>query len=379
MFQEFQMHFVRPRHTLNGGGPISAREVLQPAEGTGAKRFAFLRNYNRVSLSTAGDASCILSALLRDGVDVDVESRDDSHRTSERLRGRGAALELRAATLLVRIPGSAFLEVSCLLEARLLDYYKSVAHLGPELRAIHREGGTGSDRRSLRWSRSSCNGVGRVGRVQERVLQLNHLELLSTSPELTAATLTRILVPRVTDSSRLTAGAAKRRPWRTSDPHVNGTIKVRLGRGPRHQIMVSSPRDPQQQGDLRLFESYLKLLRGEFSTRSFWRWEPFMDFHVGVLLSDCIPTLEVPPLYYYISPILLYISPICPSYGFISPLRSSNGLESSSSLPTKATAPPSSPSFGRSRTLPTSLRRSARTGRCLPTGRTKTYGGLKHH
>ena len=61
--------------------------------------------------------SCIVGALLRDGIAFEIHERHMST-----LRVRAPAEGMRAATLNLRIPSSVFIAVSGLLEGRLLDY-----------------------------------------------------------------------------------------------------------------------------------------------------------------------------------------------------------------------------------------------------------------
>ena len=111
---------MSPRHSLNGGGPISAQAVLDGdslSNGSRACEHTWLRNYQRVSLVAEDSVSCIVGALLRDGIAFEIHERHMST-----LRVRAPAEGMRAATLNLRIPSSVFIAVSGLLEGRLLDY-----------------------------------------------------------------------------------------------------------------------------------------------------------------------------------------------------------------------------------------------------------------
>ena len=111
---------MSPRHSLNWGGPISAQAVLDGdslSYGSRACEHTWLRNYQRVSLVAEDSVSCIVGALLRDGIACEIHERRVST-----LRVRAPAEGMRAAMLNLRIPSSVFIAVSGLLEGRLLDY-----------------------------------------------------------------------------------------------------------------------------------------------------------------------------------------------------------------------------------------------------------------
>ena len=275
---------MSPRHSLNGGGPISAQAVLDGdswSNGNRAYERTWLRNYQRVSLVAEDGVSCIVGALLRDGIAFEIHERRVST-----LRVRAPAEGMRAATLILRIPGSAFIAVSGLLEGRLLDY---------ALRLRGSGGSTASggdalvDELSDRWGADEAAKCS--AQTKTRRFALDRLELASTRPNLTAATVQRVLSPRRDRSSG--AGSESLSPCTgCSDPHAGLSIGIRLV-GTDNRLVVTRPRHPEDAKRLHLFERYLKLLRGDFAVRSYWNWEPFMDFHIGMLMRDCLSTLKV--------------------------------------------------------------------------------------
>ena len=267
---------MSPRHSLNGGGPISAQAVLDGdswSNGSRAYEHTLLRNYQRVSLVAEDSVSCIVGALLRDGIAFEIHERRVST-----LRVRAPAEGMRAATLILRIPGSAFIAVSGLLEGRLLDYALRLRGSG----GSSASGGDALvDELSDRWGADEAAKCS--AQTKTRRFALDQLELASTRPNLTAATIQRVLLPRVDPSAACTG---------CSDPHAALSIGIRLV-GNNNRLVVTRPRHPEDAKRLRLFERYLKLLRGDFAVRSYWNWEPFMDFHTGILMRDCLPTLKV--------------------------------------------------------------------------------------
>ena len=219
---------MSPRHSLNGGGPISAQAVLDGdswSNGSRAYEHTLLRNYQRVSLVAEDSVSCIVGALLRDGIAFEIHERRVST-----LRVRAPAEGMRAATLILRIPGSAFIAVSGLLEGRLLDYALRLRGSG----GSSASGGDALvDELSDRWGADEAAKCS--AQTKTRRFALDQLELASTRPNLTAATIQRVLLPRVDPSRQLAQDAAIPMQHSASASGSSGTTTASwsLARGTR--------------------------------------------------------------------------------------------------------------------------------------------------
>ena len=236
VFEKFQLHFVEPRHALNGGGPMAMEEFM--AQDT------LLRRHHHTHLRSSRDISCIAASLMRSRVPFELSVY--SNATESRSAHSEVAQAMRVAEIVVRIPGATYVSISGPVHADML-----AAHAAQQSVLPYHEGRSSLPsivERSGRYGEAACEH-------RTRRYSLRHITILSSKPDRTMTTLRNV--------------------W-----------------GDSPLLMVPPAPLKHEASRLRALEKYLLLLSRDFSVRSYWNWHPFMDFHPGACACHADPRVR---------------------------------------------------------------------------------------